>query len=1085
MTYFELEFVKSFLFCVLAGYLWRLSHKEHVSGQPLWNYFFVGFVLILAGFFVGMTKDFPYFNRFIVLGNTYYATILKNGILHPLGFISLVMGIGKLMPFVDRLRSVETELKVTVNSLEDIVQQRTADLKAINEQLTTEIEERRRTEDDLRQSEQRLSLALEGANLGIWDWDLTTGKGVWTQRTHEILGYKPEEVIPNVKSWKQIVHPHDWQGVSARLNSHLEGKEPLFDIEHRMLNKSGDWQWVHGLGKTMEYSTEGKPTRMTGIMMDISRRKKTEQALLESEERYRQLVENLNEGIFVVKEGTLVFANSRSIEFTGFSGEELTSKYFLDFVHPDDRERIMHQYAKRMKGDKEPHQYPVRIITRDGRTLWLLVQTRLIPWHGGEAILVSATDITLLKTTENALRESEELLSGVLDALPDVVGVQLPDYTVIRYNRAGYELLELEQEEVAGRKCYELIGRSERCAACATFRALRSKKTESLEKYVPELGRHLWCTSSPLSDSNGEVRLVIERLVDITDRKRTEEALAESEAKYRFLAEHANDVIWTVDLNMRTTYVSPSIERLLGFTPEERQLQNIEDQLTAESLEFVRQNLLEELVIEREQGIRPDQSVSLELDYRHKNGSIVCLESVMKFIRDDTGAPIGVHGLSRDVTERKRAEEALRRSEEFNRRVVDHAPFGIVYLAGDGTIEYVNPAANRIAGIPEGQVSPLLGRNILQVPSLKNRQTDREDLRRLLEGEFISNAEMTYTSSVGLETFLLFSATPRFGSDGEVIGATLMFTDISDRKRSEELQRETVRFRAVADLAGGVAHNFNNLLQVVIGKLELALIDLESSNYRDVKDGLETVLESSKYGAETVRRLQSFAGIRDHTRLSEKGVFDLSGIVRQALEMTKTWWKTIPEKQGIEVSLDRELQDGCLVQGEKNELFEVAVNLIKNATEALPQGGTINVANYVENNQVVLKIQDTGIGISEDNLKRLFNPFFTTKAQAGSGLGLASGRKVIEDCGGQIVVESSEGQGTTFTILLPLAEKSFEQTKPAGDISAPRMTVLVIDDMDAVLEVLKAGLTHFGHAVVTASSGEQGLAFSKRIRLTW
>lgn len=883
------------------------------------------------------------------------------------------------------------------------------------------------------------------------------------------LGFAREEIIGKTSAELGLfVQPE----MEKAIYEDLEKQGRVSNVDLKVKRKDG--AIVAGLFSGEIIESQGRKLFLS-VMIDLTERKKAEAAAREHEERYRVLVENLNEGIFVVKDGVLKFANPRSVEFTGYSADELTSGSFLEFVHPDDREMVVQRHTDRMAGDETPYQYPLRIVARDGSVKWLLVQSRMIPWQGERVSLVSATDITLLKVAENALRESEELLSAVLDALPDVVGVLLPDYTVTRYNRAGYELLGLAPAEVTGRKCYELIGRPESCEQCATARALRSKKTESIEKYVPELGRYLWCTSCPLLDPDGNVRLVIERLLDITNRKRAEEALRESEAKFRFLAEHASDVLWTTDLSMRTTYVSPAIERVLGFTPEERIQQNVESQLTPESLRIAQQTLVEELRREREEGIRPDENAVLEMDFLHKNGSVVCLESVMKFIRDAKGTPTGIHGLSRDITERKKAEEALRKSEEFNRRLVDHAPFGILYLAGDGIIEYVNPAANRIAGIPEGQVSGVLGLNILELPGLQDRSEAREGFHRLLQGESISDLEIPYKSTMGRDTVLLVAATPRFGSDATVTGAIIMFTDISERKRAEELQRETVRFRAVADLAGGVAHNFNNLLQIVIGNLDLALMDLEAGDDAAVRDSLEQVLKSSRSGAEVVRRLQAFSHDDDTGRVSQVVTFDVSDVARQAASIGQSW-VTACEKEGRKVSLLTRLKEGCLVKADKNQIFGVVVNLVRNAVEAIPTSGDVDLTTAIEGDKVVVQVRDTGRGINQENLERLFNPFFTTKAEPGAGLSLASGKKIVEESGGRILVDSVEGQGTTFTVLFPLAEKLPEPAKalPEQETELP-ITILVIDDIDAITDLMKSALTQFGHAVLTALSGEEGI----------
>jgi PAS domain S-box-containing protein len=1106
--------------------------------------------------------------------------------------------------------------------------------------VAVEITNQKKAEQALAESEERLQLALSGADLGLWDWDLRTGKVTRDERTAEIYGYPPAEMDTIFEMWESVVHPADKPEVLDKFKRHLEGSTPFYDAEYRLSTKSGETKWVLARGKVSERDSDGKPLRVSGTLSDITDRKTAEGKIRQQSEFLTSVLESITNPFYVVNadDYTIEIANSAatSIEITTgltcYSATRHTTqpcggldhacpleevkktkrpmtvdhvhfrkdgsvrniaihafpvldcegnvkqviKYGLDvtdhkqahealrirdqalkksinaihFANPDGKTIFVNDSFVKMWGfqgiddalgihiselhpdkdafskvfatfeEKGYYLGELQGLRRDGTTFDLLLSASLVLDDSGKpaCFMASFLDITDRKQAEEALRrskdelelrvqertaeletmneellreiaermaaeeelrEGEELLTAVLDALPDVVGVLLPDYSITRYNRAGYDLLGLEPNEVHGRKCYELIGRSEPCDRCATRTAVKTKRPESLEKFVTALGRHLWCTSSPLLDPSGEVRLVIERLVDITERKKAEEALGESEAKYRFLTEHASDVLWTLDMNLRTTYVSPSIERVLGFTPEERMKQDVRDQLTPESYAIAQKRLVEELRRDREEGIASREYAVLELNYLHKDGSVVCLESVMSFIWDENGKPIGIYGLSRDITERRKSEEALRRSEEFNRRLVEFAPFGIAYLARDGTVEYINPEASRTMGVPEGRISPVLGRNFLELPGLKDPSEIEDGFRRLLKGESLSSLELAYRSSAGIDTELLIAAAPRVGSDGAVTGAILMFTDISERKKAEGLRHQTARFKAVADLSNGVAHNFNNLLHVVIGYLELALMDLEARNYPVVRDALEKVLKSSRLGAEVVRRLQTFSRDRQPFQVSEKGVFDLSDVARQAADVSQAW-VTTAEKEGRAVCLHTRLNEGCFVNADQTEIFDVVANLVRNAVEALYTDGDVDLTTAVEGNKVVLHVRDTGIGIGQENLGRVFNPFFTTKAESGAGLSLASGRKIVEDCGGEILVDSVEGQGTTFTVSFPLAKHLPDPTKvlPERDTENP-LTILAIDDMEAITDFMKSVLTQYGHAVLTALSGEEGIEILK------
>lgn len=300
--------------------------------------------------------------------------------------------------------------------------------------------------------------------------------------------------------------------------------------------------------------------------------------------------------------------------------------------------------------------------------------------------------------------------------------------------------------------------------------------------------------------------------------------------------------------------------------------------------------------------------------------------------------------------------------------------------------------------------------------------------------------------------------------------------DITQRKRAEEAVIQSERLKAVGELATGIAHNFNNLLQVVMGGAQLASMSLEMGDIFSAKADLDRILESTRFGSETVKRLQSFAGLRLDTSTSRGKIFDLSHTVAQAIEMSKVWWKTFAEKKGIAIRMIQNLTRDCSIKGRENEVFEVAVNLIKNAVEALPLGGEIAIETFKLNNQVCFRVTDNGKGIAQENLRKIFEPFFTTKGMQSTGMGLASSYGIVVRNGGEIRAASKEGNGACFTVTFPLAVESIEDS--AKEYEKPfdlNLNILIIDDIKPVVKMLKQGLIKYGQTVFCALSGREGL----------
>jgi signal transduction histidine kinase/ActR/RegA family two-component response regulator len=308
--------------------------------------------------------------------------------------------------------------------------------------------------------------------------------------------------------------------------------------------------------------------------------------------------------------------------------------------------------------------------------------------------------------------------------------------------------------------------------------------------------------------------------------------------------------------------------------------------------------------------------------------------------------------------------------------------------------------------------------------------------------------------------------------------------EMGHRARAEEELRKSERSKAIAEMAGGVAHNFNNLLQILMHGAQMALVHMESGNPTRARAKIKRLIESCKQGAETIRRLQAFAQVRTPDAVKEGKVFDLSETVEKALDMHGPWLIADAEKEGIKIAFQKQLQPNSFVEGHEGELLEVVVNLIKNAAEALTQGGEIRVSTFVNHGKVFLQVRDNGIGIPRENLGKVFQPFWTTKGYHGTGMGLASSLGIVKRHQGQIVLDSREQLGTTVTVTMPFTGQ------PETDLSSlitcaldRKLSILIIDDESEALTLLEEGFTELGHEVFAARSGQEGIEIFRKNRV--
>ncbi len=309
-----------------------------------------------------------------------------------------------------------------------------------------------------REKEEQYELAIYGGNLGTWDWNIVTDKVGFNDYWAEMLGYSLEEIPPHISTWTEMVHPEDFPEAQEKLEAHLRGETPYYEAEMRMRHKSGKWIWISDRGKVIERDKEGNPVRACGTHLDITERKEAEIALGKEEKKYRELVETIQEGIWIIdREGYTTLVNPKMAEMLGYTAEEMAGRHLFSFMDREAEEDAKRQLARRKSGLKEQHEF--RFMKKNGENLYVLVGT--IPIHDEEGnyngALAAVMDISKRKQMEKVLKDREEHLRITLESIGDAVISTDLDGRVTRMNAVAQELTGYTTAEALNRELAEVF----------------------------------------------------------------------------------------------------------------------------------------------------------------------------------------------------------------------------------------------------------------------------------------------------------------------------------------------------------------------------------------------------------------------------------------------------------------------------------------------------------------------------------------------------------------------------------------------------------------------------------------------------
>jgi two-component system, cell cycle sensor histidine kinase and response regulator CckA len=435
--------------------------------------------------------------------------------------------------------------------------------------------------------------------------------------------------------------------------------------------------------------------------------------------------------------------------------------------------------------------------------------------------------------------------------------------------------------------------------------------------------------------------------------------------------------------------------------------------------------------------------------------------------RSAEGEVRGAVCIVRDLSELRAAEATARAQRGFLVKLIEHANDAIFALSPDGKLIWCNDQFVKLSGITRKELSDLGYQRL--IPS-HGRELVERHFYQALSGES-QNLELRTLDQTGEDMLLLITFTPIF-DEGQVTSLLLIARDITEEKLASDRAQQAEKMRALGQITAGVAHNFNNILAAILGHAQLLKRNVTEERLASQASIIE---RAALDGAEMVKRIQSFGNQQMDAGYEP---IDINQLVQDSISLTKVRWQGEALARGLAYQVDTDLQSLPIVRGSSSEIKEVFVNIILNSLDAMPAGGTLRIATAADEDSAIIQFTDSGVGMSEEVRKRIFEPFFTTKGPLGTGLGLAVSYSAIERHGGRLEVSSALGQGSTFTIFLPLTEGKemlILQPQQPQKIPLESINILVIDDDSKVRAALVEMLRVLGYHAEEAASGRQGI----------
>ncbi|MEO7911802.1 MAG: PAS domain S-box protein [Roseiflexaceae bacterium] len=712
---------------------------------------------------------------------------------------------------------------------------------------------------------------------------------------------------------------------------------------------------------------------------------------------------------------------------------------------------------------------------KDGTRLHILASVSLIKDRAGVAVAVVAVnhEITARKQDNPALHARDERFRRCFELGPIGMAIIAPTTGMLEVNEQICAIFGYDRSELLHTCWADLTHPDDRAADIAQFNQILAGEIDSYtseQRSIHKRGQtiHTSISVNCQRRANGSVEYFMAVVQDITARTLSEERLRAAEVRYRTLVERIPAMMYiaALDETSSTIYVSPQVETLLGFSQAEwmadpnRWLQ----QLYPHDRDHVLATLAHSQVA--------DTPTRSEFRMLARNGQVIWFRDEAMVLRNKAGQPLFLQGVMIDITERKRAEEALRDSEELYRLITENTGDLISVLDQQGETLYASPSFQHLLGYDP---AALLGTSRFDLVHPDDLASLREEWAKLSTAETIEET-LRYRHADGSWRWIEARTTLVARQAGAVV--VTVSHDITERKRIDAHLLQAQKMETVGHLAGGIAHDFNNMLSAIIGFIGSAQDQLTPDHA--VQHNLKVAETAAWRAAKLTRQLMAFA----RKQVVEPQVLNLNTVM---VELDTMLRRLISEDIDLIILPTPDLGQ---IKADPGQIEQVITNLIVNARDVMPQGGRLTIATSntmldstfvsqhgggVPGDYVLLTVNDTGLGMSEATQARIFEPFFTTKEIGkGTGLGLAICYGIIKQAGGHIWVYSEIGHGTTFKIYLPRVHDAPEtlvvSVEPPSVLTGTE-TVLLVEDEPLVRELASKMLHEHGYTVLVAANG--------------